>query len=99
MMCFRNGHTSCARVLESVVKTRLPLALLLTSQIEPGQVVGRRRVRMLLTMLMHRVGVRGASWSCRITTSCLVRMSVGADPVAAREGRLRWFRFRREMTG
>ena len=88
IMCLRNGQRSCANTDRSVVRTRLPLALDLTSLMEPGQVVGRRRVRMVLTMLMHSEGVRGASWSWRITTSYLALISGGDADEAGLEVRL-----------
>ena len=99
MMCFRYGQRSRASTERSVVKTRLPLVLHLTSPMKPGQVVGRRRVRMALTTLMQSEGVRGISWSWRMTTIWLDLRSGGGEFGEGLDVRLRWFLLRREMTG
>ena len=98
MMLFRYGHRSWARMEWSAVSTRFPLALLLTSLMVPGQVVGRRRVRMLFTILMHSEGVRGISWWWRMTTGCLVLMSWGEGGEGGWPERFRWFLLWRVMT-
>ena len=97
---FWYGHRSRARTEWSVVtRTRFLRALLLTSLMDLGQVVVRRRARMLFTSFMQSEGVRGVSSSWRMTASFLVLIFGGDGVWGGLLARFRWFLLRWEITG